>query len=489
MNIAIWNAGLISKPFCQFITQINKNVNIFVICSTDYEKNAIEKELNGRIIKAISITNIYSRNTVQTRKDDLSIILKKAELNEQRYDTTIIDIIKTDRHIGRGFVKGGWYPRSSLSEDVQYIDSVNIVNNAIDFFDDFFTENKINALLLEVASLNTKVACVVARSKDIKIRIPHPSRVGEGYFFSENEFIEYPNLFLDYKKNISNLKEGVAEKEFLNGESYKLARTEISSYLEYKSLFFTLKSMANQVLVHIYKKLIGNNKYSSYYIYDRLRVVWGYYRGIKIENKKQYSKFDEYQNENYIFYPMQLEPESAVMVMTPEFDSQEHLIHLVASNLPVGWKLVIKEHPLALGTRPKGFIERTGSYPNVEFVNPHDSAMMWYKSSRAVAMINGTVGYEAAFDGIPVISFGHHNFISMLDYVFEVDSHMTAREAIFKISIKNIADKKERNLHGYALKMALKENSFTLDANSYYTNKVSINEMQYFIDQLFKRIS
>ena len=274
MNIAIWNAGLISKPFCQFITQINKNVNIFVICSTDYEKNAIEKELNGRIIKAISITNIYSRNTVQTRKDDLSIILKKAELNEQRYDTTIIDIIKTDRHIGRGFVKGGWYPRSSLSEDVQYIDSVNIVNNAIDFFDDFFTENKINALLLEVASLNTKVACVVARSKDIKIRIPHPSRVGEGYFFSENEFIEYPNLFLDYKKNISNLKEGVAEKEFLNGESYKLARTEISSYLEYKSLFFTLKSMANQVLVHIYKKLIGNNKYSSYYIYDRLRVVW-----------------------------------------------------------------------------------------------------------------------------------------------------------------------------------------------------------------------
>jgi len=51
VNIAIWNAGLISKPFCQFITQINKNVNIFVICSTDYEKNAIEKDSCGQTKK------------------------------------------------------------------------------------------------------------------------------------------------------------------------------------------------------------------------------------------------------------------------------------------------------------------------------------------------------------------------------------------------------------------------------------------------------
>ncbi len=490
MNIAIWNAGLISKPLCQLIEQIENNVNVYVICSTDYEKNFIEKKLDDRVNKVISIIDIYEDKISSISDANISKILKKAELNEQNYDTNIIDIIKTDRHIGKSFVKGGWYPRSSLSEDLNYIDSINIVNNSIDFFDNFFTKNKIDALLLEVASLNTKVACVVARSKGIKIRIPHPSRVEDSYFFSENEFIEYPDLVVDYKNSISSLKEkgNTVKKESLDGESYKLAITEISGYLEYRSLFFTLKSMMNQVLVHMYKKFIGNKKYSSYYISDRLRVVWKYHRGIKVEDKKQYPEFDKYQHENYIFYPMQLEPESAVMVMTPEFDSQEHLIHLVASNLPAGWKLVIKEHPLALGTRPKGLVERIGSYPNVEFANPHDSAKMWYKSSRAVAMINGTVGYEAAFDGIPIISFGHHNFISILDYVFEVDSYKTVREAIFKISTKNLSHKNDRVLHGYALKLALKENSFTLDANSFYNNKASIKEMKMFSDQLFKSL-
>ncbi len=491
LNIAIWNCGLIAKPLVQFIEIIkNREVNISVICSTSYEQKFITEKLTGQVEEVTSISDVYEQFWEERGKKDASQILHRAKLNEEKYHTSIIEMLKTDRHMGRAFVKGGWYPRSLFSKELDYIDYIDITNRALAFFEDFFSRQEINVLHLEVASLNTKAACVVAWSQGIKIRIPHPTRIESSYFFSKNEFIEYPYLDEDYKYYLDKSKMEVEDIELQSEESYQLAITEISNYLEYRSLSVTIKIMIRQILVHIYKKIIGNKQYSPYYIGDKLKAVWKYHRGIKIADRQRYPQLDQYTTKKYVFYPIQLEPESATMVMTPEFDSQLHLVHLIASNLPVDWTLIIKEHPLALGTRPVGFIEGIGSYPNVKLVNPFDSAKTWFMNSQAVAMINGTVGYEAAFEGIPVLSFGKHNFISMLEYVFEVDSYETVKACIYKISTNKVPDRKNRKRQGVALEKALKKNSFPLNAGVFYKNdgRVDSQEMKMFSDQFFKSL-
>lgn len=491
LNIAVWNCGLIAKPIVKFIDIIkDKNINLSVICSTSFERKTIREKVSQDVEDVISVSDVYDDFWKDYKKLDYEKVLNTAKKNEAKYDVRFIEIIKADRHMGRAFVKGGWYPRSLFSEELEYIHYVEIVNKSLVFFDDFFLKNKIDLIHLEVASLNAKVACVVARFYGIKIRIPHPSRVDKKFFFSQNEFIEYPNLEVDYKKFLEKLSKDFDINKMQSNESYQLAITEISNYLDYRSLFFTLKNILRQILVHLYKKIIGNKKYSPYFISDKLKAVWKYHRGIKEADKQSYPKLNEYLQKKFVFYPMQLEPESATMVMTPEFDSQLHLIHLISSNLPVDWTLIIKEHPLALGTRPLGFIEQINSYPNVKLVNPYESAKAWSLNSKAVAMINGSVGYEAAFAGIPIISFGQYNLISMLKYVFTVDSHKTVRDSISKINLEKIPNQKNRELEGLALENALKKNSFSLDAESFYNNDVSIDskEMITFVNELISSI-
>jgi hypothetical protein len=177
--------------------------------------------------------------------------------------------------------------------------------------------------------------------------------------------------------------------------------------------------------------------------------------------------------------------------MSPEFSHQEYLIHLLASNLPAGWVLIVKEHPLALGTRPSGFYEAIEGYPNVVLVNPLDSAREWYSKSQAVAMITGSVGYEAAMDGFPVISFGKHNLIRMLGHVFEVDSHETVRRAMDRLERGRIPEETERKRQGCALKEALRRISFPLDGSPQVSaghETKAAEEMSLFAERLIESL-
>jgi len=487
MKIAVWVSGLIAKPLLQFVEEINaRGVDVTVICSTSIEKQHVRRKAAGSINEVVSVYDVYEEFWKERASMDIEQVLAEAERNEAKYDVSLMEMLKADRHMARGFVKGAWFPRSLFSEKLNYCEYLDIINRTLTFFEAFFARHHVQGLLMEVASFHAKAACVVAKSKGIKVRIPHPSRVEDSYFFSHNEFIEYPRLDENYHRNIEKIHADPEKNQPKSAESYQLAVTEISGYLEYRSLVVTIKSILRQILVHIYQKAKGLKKYSPYYLRDRVRAVWLYHWGIKQADKQQYLQVEQYTQQKYIFYPLQLEPESATLVMSPEFDHQLYLVHLLASNLPAGWELVIKEHPLALGTRPVGFMESLIAYPNVQFASPFDSAKKWFLNSQAVAIITGTVGFEAAFDGIPVISFGKHNFITMLDYVFEVDSHDSVKKAMGQLSKQLIPDEKERKLQGYALEEALKQQSFPLDAGSFYAKKgeVKAEEMEIFVDQL-----
>jgi len=466
-EIAVWMAGWLAKRLKPFIGEMRKRgYDVSVICSTDVDRKLVLKDQKEAVKEVISVSEVFDRFWKERPQLQVQEVVEKARRNEERYPAHLVDLIKADRHMGRGFVRGGWFPRSLLSESVNYFEYLDIINRMLHFLEAFFSRHNFQVLMTEVASFPTKAACVVARANGVKIRTPHPSRIQDLYFFAHNEFLEIPPLeghYHDILKNGSS--NGLEVQPPCQEESYGLAKSEIGTYLEYSSLRVTLKGILQQLLVQAYRKLRKYDVYSPYYVRDRVKAVWLYHRGIKEFEKRKFPGMDEFMGKKYVFYPLQLEPESALLVMSPEFSHQEYLIHLLASNLPAGWTLIVKEHPLALGTRPPGFYETIEGYPNVVFVKPLDSAKEWYLRSQAVAMITGSVGYEAAIDGFPVISFGKHNFIEMLDYVFEVDSHETVRSAMDRIERGEIPDEPERKRQGCALKEALKRISFPLDGS------------------------
>ncbi len=470
-EIAVWMAGWLAKRLRPFIGEMRKRgYEVSVICSTEVDRKLVLKEHKEAVKEVVSVSEVFDRFWEERPKMQVQEVIEKAKRNEDCYPEPLIDLIKADRHMGRGFVRGGWYPRSLLSESVDYFEYLDMINRMLHFLDAFFSRHRFHVLLTEVASFPTKAACVVARAKGVKIRTPHPSRIEDLYFFAHNEFLEIPPLEGHYHDILMNGGGVSLEGATLcQQESYGLAKSEIGTYLEYGSLRVTLKGILQQLVVQAYRKLRKYDVYSPYYVRDRVKAVWRYHRGIREFEKRQFPGMNEFDGKKVVFYPLQLEPESALLVMSPEFSHQEYLIHLLASNLPAGWTLVVKEHPLALGTRPPGFYETVEGYPNVVFVKPLDSAKEWCSKSQAVAMITGSVGYEAAIDGVPVISFGKHNFIKMLDYVFEVDSHETVRRAMDRIGRGEIPGEQERKRQGCALKEALKRISFPLDGSPQVT--------------------
>jgi len=485
-KIAVWMSGLLAKPLMQFINEIqNQGFDVIVVCSTSADKKLIKDKWGHKLSDVVSISGVFDDFWEKRSEIVIEKVVDQARLNEKQYNTNMMEMIKADRHMGRGFIKGAWFPRSLFSESLNYYDYLDIVNRTFDFFEIFFTRHKIDVFVLEVASFYTKAACVAARSKNIQIRIPHPSRIETGYFFAHNEFIEIPCLEKQYHKNLENLKlDSSGKKRPEIEESYKLAKSEISGYLEYRSFKVTIKNIIRQVMVHFYQKLKKIKKYSPYFVRDRVKAVWLYHRGIKQAEKQKFLKYNQLKKSEYLFYPLQLEPESAMMVMSPEFDHQLYLIHILASNLPAGWKLIVKEHPLALGTRPSGFIEKISAYPNVDFADPFESAREWYLNSQALVMITGSLGYEAALEGIPVISFGKHNLIKVLDFVFEVDSYESAQKVIDRILKRDIPDFNERQKKAYVLKETLRQVSFPLDDNLTVDKNGNCHEMVVFVNNL-----
>lgn len=67
----------------------------------------------------------------------------------------------------------------------------------------------------------------------------------------------------------------------------------------------------------------------------------------------------------YIYFPLQLSPEASTGTRAPFFMNQFYTIESISKSLPLGVKLIVKEHPLAVGMRSMSFYQSIMSMPNV----------------------------------------------------------------------------------------------------------------------------
>lgn len=124
----------------------------------------------------------------------------------------------------------------------------------------------------------------------------------------------------------------------------------------------------------------------------------------------------------FVLYPLQLEPETLQAVWSPEFFDQIGIIHQLAKEMPIGTYLAVKEHVPSIGNRPIGFYEIFLTMPNVILVNPEVRALDLLPHAKAVAVLAGRTGFEAASYGIPVLSFARHCYFDFLPHVHRVDN-------------------------------------------------------------------
>jgi hypothetical protein len=111
---------------------------------------------------------------------------------------------------------------------------------------------------------------------------------------------------------------------------------------------------------------------------------------------------------------MHVAPEAALLGSTPELADQFWLIKCISMNLPWGVRLCVKEHPAQSKWYGPGFdfYRKLAALKNVEVISGRApiKRILSDPNCIAVAIINGTVGLEAAANRKPVFVFGRPIF-------------------------------------------------------------------------------
>ncbi|RJX34046.1 MAG: hypothetical protein C4525_07880 [Desulfarculus sp.] len=113
---------------------------------------------------------------------------------------------------------------------------------------------------------------------------------------------------------------------------------------------------------------------------------------------------------SFAFFPLHKEPEVTLLVYSKPYLNQIEACRLIASSLPVGLKLVVKEHPGSVGARKPGFYSKLLQIPNLALAPPELDARRLIEKAALIAVIAGSVGFEALMLGRPVLTLGNAPF-------------------------------------------------------------------------------
>jgi Capsule polysaccharide biosynthesis protein len=248
----------------------------------------------------------------------------------------------------------------------------------------------------------------------------------------ENYVTVAPDIFEPSKKIKSlflNLqKQAVSKTTKKKAESYyfKLAKQratyEGQNYINevQKPFTFTPKGLLNTIAKPAYwlgKTLTKNREHTDNHspspfwaaIYkDTINPLR--YRKVVKKYSRRFKSIDEIKNINYAFFPLHLEPEISLLTYSRPYFNQIEVIRWCAYSLPVGWKLVIKDHPKNPYYRKKDYFKKLFEIPNVIMVPPDSSTFELICWAKAIMIISGFVGFEAICQAKPVIAFGRTAF-------------------------------------------------------------------------------
>ncbi len=121
-----------------------------------------------------------------------------------------------------------------------------------------------------------------------------------------------------------------------------------------------------------------------------------------INNSKNFVKNNKFK---YVFFPLNTEPEVALLGYGRPYRNQIETVRNLASSIPVGWKLIVKEHPNSFGYRNPTYYKKLKQIPNVLIASSFCNANTLIRNSDLVAVVYGTIGLEAILMKKPLITF------------------------------------------------------------------------------------
>jgi hypothetical protein len=131
----------------------------------------------------------------------------------------------------------------------------------------------------------------------------------------------------------------------------------------------------------------------------------------------------------FVYFPLHVTDDYKIKKVIPHCVDQVSIVEQIASALPPGYDVVVKEHPMSVGRNSVRLLRRLRSTPNVLLVAPRTSTHELIRRAAAVAVISSTVGVEALLYEKPVLTLGRP-FYAGLGLTLDVNSFAEIRATV-----------------------------------------------------------
>jgi hypothetical protein len=112
---------------------------------------------------------------------------------------------------------------------------------------------------------------------------------------------------------------------------------------------------------------------------------------------------EELKATKYFYFPLHKEAELAQTFQASLWHDQRNTVRVLASLLPAGYRLLIREHRMNCGYRPARSYRELAQLPNVVIIDPYDSQFKYLRHADLVVTENGSSGWEGLLLGRRVL--------------------------------------------------------------------------------------
>ena len=399
--------------------EIKKNIKIekslFIVADSS---NFYKWEQNN---KDYLSNNIFIKEWELTSQRDLYVDMDELENFEKRLglNAGVFGSIVADRRLFMGKF-------SSVSQDYsrRFTDQelLSILLASLRALDNYF--KKYNPQILcgfICVTMLDYLVYLFAKENGSRVFNLRPTRIKDRVIFSntlndpDKRVLETYNSIInnqdntEFHRSIDFINESRVSNSLYEGVTKPSKSTAIKSnllnYFSYNKIKNAFRNLINYYRLQIYKDNHVINPFSYFFYSSLINPVRA-----KIVNrkfKKNYIYENDLQNgDKYIFFPLHTEPEVSLLVYGRPFVNQIELIRMIALNMPLGFNLYVKEHPMMLGKRKISAYNKILNIPRVKLVSPSITSRSIIESSSLLTVITGSMALEAAIVKKPVLTFG-----------------------------------------------------------------------------------
>jgi len=254
-------------------------------------------------------------------------------------------------------------------------------------------------------------------------------------------------------------------------------------------------SMALQYFIFTNNQNMKNN--FGYFGRNKIKVFFNYLNnGIKVKKRKKFidENFDyKLKDDKYILFPLQTEAESALLIESPLQNDQIEIIKKISKAMPIDYKLIVKEHPMAelRSWRSVETYQKIMEIPRVKLLHPDVKIQEIIKKISLVITISSNVALDALFSQKPVMMFAE-NYISVIPSIHKIKNILELPDDIEKMLKQKVNPADLEKYIQFSEKISFKFNpiAFSQDINDFFyfsgqlvDVKITENKMKTFFEK------